>query len=122
VNDLKKTIVIGAVAFPSRYAFKAVHALVDKGHEVIPMGIRDGAIANIPILKDRPPFDDVHTVTLYINQGNQVGWYDYLVQIKPKRVIFNPGAENRELAALLSENNIEAVEDCTLVMLAVGRY
>jgi len=118
----KKTIVLGAVAFPSRYAFKAVHALVGKGHEVIPLGIRDGVIADIEIIKDRPKLEGVDTVTIYLNQNNQIGWYEYLLDLNPKRVIFNPGAENRELLGMLEARNIEVVEDCTLVMLAVGRY
>ena len=122
MSELKRTIVLGAVAFPSRYAFKAVHALVKKGHEVIPLGIRDGAIADIKIIKTRPKLEDIDTVTVYLNQRNQVSWYDYLLELNPKRVIFNPGAENRELSALLKQKNIETVEDCTLVMLAVGRY
>ena len=122
MSELKKTIVLGAVAFPSRYAFKAVHALVTKGHEVIPLGIRDGSIAEIEIIKDKPKLADIDTVTVYLNQENQAEWYEYLLELNPKRVIFNPGAENRELTALLKEKNIETVEDCTLVMLAVGRY
>lgn len=91
MSESKKTIVLGAVAFPSRYAFKAVHALVEKGHEVIPLGIRDGAIADIPIIKDRPHLEDIDTVTVYLNQGNQVSWYDYILDLNPARVIFNPG-------------------------------
>lgn len=120
--DGKRTIVLGAVAFPSRYAFKAVHALVEKGHEVFPLGIRDGAIAGIDIIKRKPKLEAIDTVTLYLNRGNQVEWYDYLLELNPKRVIFNPGAENRELRSMLRDNNVHAVEDCTLVMLAVGRY
>ncbi|MBL4754114.1 MAG: CoA-binding protein [Flavobacteriales bacterium] len=122
MRPCKKTIVLGAVAFPSRYSFKAVHALVDKGHEVIPLGIRDGAIADISIVKERPKLKGVDTVTIYLNQNNQIGWYQYLLALKPKRVIFNPGAENRELVGILKEKNIQTIEDCTLVMLAVGRY
>jgi len=122
MSQSKRTIVLGAVAFPSRYAFKAVHALVEKGHEVIPLGIRDGTIADIEIIKDKPKLGAIDTVTVYLNRGNQVEWYDYLFELNPKRVIFNPGAENRELASLLNEKNVQIIEDCTLVMLATGRY
>ena len=122
MSESKRTVVLGAVAFPSRYSFKAVHALVEKGHEVIPFGIRDGSIAEIEIIKERPKLEDVDTVTVYLNQQNQLAWYDYLLELQPKRVIFNPGAENKELVALLREKSIQTVEDCTLVMLAVGRY
>lgn len=122
MSESKKTIVLGAVAFPSRYSFKAVHALIAKGHEVIPMGIRDGAIAGIDIIKDRPQFENVDTVTMYLSERNQADWYSYLLEINPNRVIFNPGAENQELRQILSEKNIQTVEECTLVMLAVGRF
>ena len=118
----KRTVVLGAVAFPSRYAFKAVHALVEKGHEVFPLGIRDGTIAGIDIIKRKPNLEAIDTVTIYLNSDNQVEWYDYLLELKPNRVIFNPGAENKELGNKLRDNHIHTVEDCTLVMLSVGRY
>lgn len=122
MSESKRTIVLGAGAFPSGHAFKAVHALVKKGHEVIPLGIRDGAIADIEIIKHKPKLEAIDTVTVYLNRSNQVEWYDYLLELNPNRVIFNPGTENRELRSLLQEKNIHTVEDCTLVMLAVDRY
>jgi len=118
----KKTIVIGASANPERYAYKATMALQKHGHEVIPIGIKEGAINGQEILLGKPDIKNVDTVTLYVGPKNQGGWYDYIIGLKPKRVVFNPGAENPEFEQLLRDNNIEALEACTLVMLSIGNY
>jgi predicted CoA-binding protein len=119
---MKKTVVIGASDNPERYAYKATVALNKYQHEVVPVGLRTGEIHGIKILKDFPPIENVDTVTLYVGPQHQQSWYNYILSLKPKRVIFNPGTENDELVDLLQKNNIEPVEACTLVMLAVGNY
>jgi len=97
---------------------------MDHGHEVIPISIKKGEIEGKTILniRDKPEIDNLDTLTLYINRFNQFDWYDYLLALKPKRIIFNPGAENQELNNLARENGIETVEACTLVMLQTGSY
>ena len=92
------------------------------GQEVFPVGLREGMILNIPIAKEKKLIDNVDTITMYIGKQNQASWYDYILSLKPKRIIFNPGAENEELAKLASKNGIEVVEACTLVMLSIGNY
>lgn len=119
---MKKTVVIGASDNPERYAYKATVALRVHKHEVVPVGLRSGEINGIKILKDYPPIENVDTITLYVGPQNQKSWYNYIISLRPKRVIFNPGTENDELVALLNKHNIEAVEACTLVMLAIGNY
>lgn len=119
---MKKTVVIGAVDNPERYAYKATIALQNKKHEVVPIGIREGEINGLKIINDKPPISDVDSVTLYVGPKNQPDWYDYIISLNPKRVIFNPGTENPEFENKLKENNIEPVEACTLVMLSVGTY
>ena len=118
----KKTVVIGASNNPERYAYQATISLQNHGHEVVPVGIRDGEINGLKILKGNPPIENVDTVTLYVGPQNQQPWYDYVISLKPKRVVFNPGAENPEFEALLLKNNIEPLEACTLVMLSIGNY
>jgi len=118
----KKTIVIGASVNPERYAYKATIALQKHGHEVIPVGLKSGKINGIDILTGKPQIKDVDTVTLYVGSKNQSDLYDYVIDLKPKRVVFNPGAENPAFEKLLQENNIEPLEACTLVMLSIGNY
>lgn len=118
----KKTVVIGASENPERYAYKAVASLVNHGQDVVAVGLKDGKILNIPITSERKFIPDVDTVTMYVGAKNQPAWYDYILSLKPKRIIFNPGAENDELAKLAAKNGIEVVEACTLVMLSVGNY
>ncbi len=118
----KRTVVIGASNNPERYAYKAVLSLVAKGHDVFPVGRRNGQIANIQIATDRVIYENIDTVTLYVGPQNQPDWYEYILALKPKRIIFNPGTENEELVQLAKSENIETVEACTLVMLSIGNY
>ncbi|GHN01340.1 CoA-binding protein [Cytophagales bacterium WSM2-2] len=121
---MKKTVIIGATTNPSRYAYLAAGTLQDHKIEFVPVGIKKGEVFGKSILdlRSKPEIKDVDTVTLYINPANQQEWYDYIIKLKPKRVVFNPGTENPELEKLLSEKNIEALEACTLVLLRTGQY
>lgn len=118
----KKTLIIGASENPERYANMAAHRLIAKGHPIINIGKKTGTIAGLPIYTEKKYFSDIHTVTLYINPAHQQEWYDYILQLKPKRLIFNPGTENPELAQLASQQGIEVMEACTLVLLSIDSY
>ncbi len=118
----KKTLVIGASENPERYSYKATLALKSHGHEVVPVGIKAGVINGIQIINGKPAINDIDTVTLYVGPKNQEEWKDYVLSLKPKRVIFNPGTENEDFEQLLRINNIEPIEACTLVMLSIGNF
>ncbi|MFW6310381.1 MAG: CoA-binding protein [Prolixibacteraceae bacterium] len=118
----KKTLVIGASANPVRYSHMAVHQLRANHHEVIGLAKRKGNVADIEIQTEFPAGEDVHTVTLYVGPQHQPEYYEPLLQLKPKRVIFNPGTENDEFNRRLTAAGIEAIEACTLVMLSTGQY
>jgi len=120
---MKKTVVLGATDNPTRYAYKAVHRLQQHGHEVVPVGIKKAEVGGKPIVTDKAEaIEDVDTVTLYVGPQNQPSWYDYILNLKPKRIIFNPGTENQELERLAEEANIQTLHHCTLVMLATDSY
>ena len=119
---MKKTLVLGATPNPARYAYLAVMRLRRHGHEVVPLGNRQGEIEGLSILQDRPALEGIDTVTLYLNAERQREYYDYIFSLNPRRIIFNPGAENPELRRLAEERGIETVEGCTLVMLSIGAY
>ncbi len=119
---MKKTVVVGASDNPSRYSFLAVERLLEKGHHVVAVGKREGKIKDTPILTGQPIVNDVDTVTLYLNPSLQAAAYDYILQLQPRRVIFNPGTENPEFEEILRNKGIEPLEACTLVMLASGLY
>lgn len=120
----KKTVVLGATPDPSRYAYIASNMLKEYDHEVVPVGIKSGKVAGESIhdLREKPAIDDVDTVTLYVGTRNQSEWYDYILGLHPKRIIFNPGTENPELVKKAKEKGIETVYGCTLVMLRAGTY
>lgn len=118
----KKTLVLGASPNPSRFSYKAVKSLQRHDVPVIPVGIKNGEIGGIAIVKDRPAFDDIHTITMYIGPARQKDYYSWLLSLKPKRIIFNPGTENQEFMKMAEKDGIEVLEDCTLIMLNAGRY
>ena len=120
--ESKKTVVLGASTNPSRYSYLAIRKLLSKQHPVVGIGRRKGAVDNVEIETEHLPVDNVDTVTLYLNPQNQVPYYDYILSLKPKRIIFNPGTENEELIRMAEQNNIEPVIACTLVMLSTGQY
>ena len=119
---MKKTLIIGASPDPTRYAYKAAHLLVAKGHQIVNIGIKKGEVAGVVIEKPDTVYSDIDTITLYIGSAIQHDYYNYIVSTHPKRVIFNPGTENTALAQLLDKNNIEHTEACTLVLLSTGQY
>lgn len=118
----KKTLVLGATTKPDRYAFRAVNALVQKGHTVLAIGQNTGEVAGVKIQTKAIPVKNVDTITLYLNPTRQRDYYNYIVEAQPKRVIFNPGTENPELYQLLELNDIKAEVACTLVLLATNQY
>ena len=118
----KKTVVLGASPNPSRYSYLAAGRLASHGHDVVAVGKRNGKINDIDITTEHPLVDNVDTVTLYLNAQNQKQYYDYILSLHPKRIIFNPGAENEELAQLAVKNNIQPMEACTLVLLSTNQY
>jgi uncharacterized protein len=118
----KKTLLIGASPNADRFSNKAVILLQKFGHQVEAIGIKNGIINTTEIQKGFPLILEIHTITLYINPQKQVEYYEYILNLNPERVIFNPGTENNNLIKLAREAGIEVVEDCTLVMLNSGRY
>jgi len=117
-----KTLVIGASENPERYAYKAIHQLVKAGHEVKAIGLKKGNVAGIEIETGQPKFEAIDTITLYVGPNNQPVFYEYIIQLNPRRVIFNPGTENPELFNLLRSKNIEVEIACTLVLLATNSF
>ena len=118
----KKTVVLGATSKPEKYAFKAISLLVEKGHSVIAIGQNAGEVAGVKIKTKANPLKNIDTITLYLNPARQRDYYNYIVEAKPKRVVFNPGTENPELYQLLELNGIQVEVACTLVLLTLNQY
>jgi uncharacterized protein len=118
----KKTMVLGASDNPSRYSYLAIKRLRAYDHPVVAVGKKNTKVDDVNISKDHLPEAGVDTITLYLNPRNQVEYYDYILNLNPKRIIFNPGTENDELIKKARENNIKPVIGCTLVMLSTGQY
>jgi predicted CoA-binding protein len=121
-DQTKRTLVLGASGNPERYSYLAVSRLREKGYPVTAIGKRKVRVADIEVETAQSDRQDVDTVTLYLNPSNQKEYYDYILSLHPRRLIFNPGAENRELAALARDHGIEPVEACTLVLLSTGQF
>lgn len=123
-KEQKKTLIVGATTNPSRYAFTAAGMFADRELEFIPIGIKKGEVFGREILdlRAKPALKDIHTVTLYIGPSHQAEWMDYLIGLKPKRIIFNPGTENPVFYQAAKAGGIDVVSACNLVMLSTGQF
>lgn len=118
----KKTLVFGASLKPERYANMAINKLRAHEIDVVAFGLKEGIVNDVEIDTELMPYEDIHTVTLYLNPKRQEAYYDYILSLQPKRVIFNPGTENEVFQKLLKENNISYENACTLVLLSINQY
>lgn len=118
----KATLVLGASLKKERYSNKAIYKLRENKIPVEAIGLRVGKVSDVEIIKEKTVFANIDTVTLYLNPKRQEGYYQYIISLKPNRVIFNPGTENKVFEALLSENDIKTEIACTLVLLATKQY
>jgi uncharacterized protein len=121
---MKKTVIVGATTNPSRYAYLAAGMFAERDMPVVPIGIKTGILFKNEILdmREKPEIQDVDSITLYLGPQNQTEWYDYLISLKPKRIIFNPGTENPEFEKLAKQHGIQTLKACTLVLLSTGQY
>jgi hypothetical protein len=118
----KKTLVLGASLKEERYSNIAIYRLRKFNTETVAIGMREGLVDDVKIHKELIPFQGIDTVTLYLNAQRQPQYYDYIISLKPDRIIFNPGTENPEFYKLLKENKIKFEEACTLVLLGTNQY
>ena len=119
----KTTLILGASTNPERYAFKAANLLRQHGHDVVLVGIKKGNIVGMEIQQDKNSIPkNIDTITLYLGPQHQEAWFDYILKVNPKRIIFNPGTENEALELLAQEHNIAIEQACTLVLLHTGQY
>ncbi len=117
------TLVLGASLKPYRYSNKAILSLIRNGHNVVAFGNKRGITHGVNITNVFPNSNSkIDTVTLYLNAKNQKPYLEKILKLNPTRIIFNPGAENIELASIAKENNIQIIEGCTLVMLSLNQY
>jgi predicted CoA-binding protein len=122
MNEKKKTLVLGASNNPSRYSYLAIHRLKGLGHPVVAIGRKHTLVADIPVETEKKKFEHIHTITLYLNPAHQKEYYNYILSLNPKRIIFNPGAENNELSEIAKKKGIHVQDACTLVLLSTGQY
>jgi predicted CoA-binding protein len=119
---MSKVLVLGASPDNSRFSYKCVRSLRRHEYEVVAVGKRRGKIKDIRIKKGKPELSGIDTVVLYVGAKGQPEYYEYVLGMKPRRLIFNPGTYNREFIDLAKENGIETVVDCALIMLNSGKF
>ena len=119
---MKSTLVFGASLKSNRYSNIAMHRLTEKGIQTYGFGLKEGIVSGVDIKTDLKEFTNIHTVTLYMNPKRQEEYYDAIIHLKPKRVVFNPGTENPDFYHILQKNGIDVEVACTLVLLATDQY
>lgn len=119
----QKVAILGASANPDRYSYKAFRMLKDQGHTPFPVTPKMNSLEGVPVVPQisdlKPPMD---TLTMYVNAERSDAMAEQILQLRPRRVIFNPGSENPTLASRLEAAGIEVVEGCTLVMLRTKQF
>ncbi len=120
--EKNKTLVLGASENPARYSNMAIKKLIARQQPVVAIGKKKGLVSGIQIETTQKPFTGIDTVTIYLNPLHQKEYYQYIISLQPKRIIFNPGAENDELFDLAVQHHIKPLEACTLVLLNTGQY
>ncbi len=118
----KKTLILGASENPERYSNMAIRELRKHGHDVIAVGMKAGIVDDVSIETEIPPINDIHTISLYLNPERQKPFHVQLLQLRPSRIIFNPGTENEAFEQLAKEAGVDVQEACTLVMLGTGQF
>ena len=122
----ENVIVLGASSKEERYSFKAVSSLIEHGHMAIPVHPREKEVAGLKCFNNlsdvEKMFPQIDTVTIYVNPQISMELSKEILKLRPKRVIFNPGSENRDLMEILKQNNVDVLEACTLVLLNIGEY
>tara|TARA_B100000795_G_scaffold184614_1_gene140129 strand:- start:25670 stop:26035 length:366 start_codon:yes stop_codon:yes gene_type:complete len=119
---MNKTLVLGASLKEDRYSNIAIHKLREHNHKVVAIGMQEGLVVDVAITKEKEMFTAIHTVTLYLSPTRQEAYYEYVLSLKPTRVIFNPGTENPNFYSLLEEHQIGYEVACTLVLLGTNQY
>jgi predicted CoA-binding protein len=119
---MRKTVVIGASLNEDRYSNQCVRMLREYDIETIAVGNKEGKIADVEINVGLPWVDKVETVAIYLSAKNQESYYDYIIGLKPERILFPPGTENPDFYRKANALGIETEEACPLVMLRTGVY
>lgn len=119
---MKTTLIIGASTNPARYSYLAAKRLLEHNIKFHLVGLKEENLFGNKIYKYGTLFEDIHTITMYIGPKNQIEHYQYILSLKPKRIIFNPGTENPEFYSMLLKNKVPYIEACTLVLLSTGQY
>jgi len=116
------TLVVGASPNPERYAFKAITQLRQHNHEVFAFGPRSGIVSGVEIQHSLPNANEIDTITLYVGPDRQAELIDALINLHPRRIIFNPGTENPVFETKARAAGIQTEQACTLVLLATQAY
>ena len=120
--EKNKTLVLGASDNPARYSNMAIRMLRNHGHDVAAIGAKDTRVEDVEVSREKSMREDIDTVTLYLNPVLQQPYYDYILSLNPRRIIYNPGTENPELQEMAEKRGIENMEACTLVLLSTSQY
>lgn len=116
--------VIGASSDTTRYSYKAMEMLEEYGHQAIPVHPREEEVRGHKVVHNLGELagKKIDTITVYVNPAISDKYEKDMIAVHPKRVIFNPGAENSKLEASLIKNGIAVENACTLVLLRTSQF
>jgi hypothetical protein len=119
----QKVAILGASANPERYAYRAFKMLKEYGHSPLPVNPKISDVEGVSVFANLHDIKEpIDTLTMYVGPDISSSLRKEILQLKPKRVIFNPGSENSALEKELERAGIEVIEACTLVMLRTNQF
>ncbi len=122
-NENHAVVVLRASDKPERYANRAIKMLKEYGYLVIPVHPRLQAVEGFSVFKTLDQIrQTIHTLTLYMGPARLDPLIESIAELRPGRVIFNPGTESEPLMKRLQEENIVYMKACTLVLLQTGQF
>jgi predicted CoA-binding protein len=114
-------VILGASDKPDRASNMLLKRLQVRGVEAVPVHPALEMIDGIPVrknLSEVAPAPDV--LSVYLAAARSSDLEADILTLAPRRVIFNPGAENPALEAKLNAAGIETENACSLVLLSQG--
>ena len=120
------TFILGASDKVDRYSYQARSMLHEYGFRTALISPRvklvEGEIVHPDIKSAVLAVGNPDTITMYVGASVSSQMKNEILSSQPRRVIFNPGSENADLAAALRNSGVAVLEACTLVMLRTGQF
>lgn len=122
-KKIMNVAILGASSQLERYSNKAQLRLMEEGHTVFPISKKSDSIAGVKAYPNMASiFEKIDTLTIYVRPEILESLVDEIIDLNPRRVIFNPGTEDSDIQQTLKKAGIQVDVACTLVLLNTNQF